>query len=46
MSGTPSGVGVAEDKFLKDGDEVKISISELGYIENKVIDEPLSTIAY
>ncbi len=46
LSGTPSGVGVAEDKFLKDGDEVKISISELGYIENKVIDEPLSTIAY
>ena len=46
LSGTPSGVGVADNKFLKEGDEVKISISELGYIENKVVNEPLSTIAY
>ena len=46
LSGTPSGVGVADNKFLKEGDEVKISISELGYIKNKVVNEPLSTIAY
>jgi 2-keto-4-pentenoate hydratase/2-oxohepta-3-ene-1,7-dioic acid hydratase in catechol pathway len=46
LSGTPGGVGVADDKFLKDGDEVKISISELGYIENKVINEPPSTVTY
>lgn len=46
LSGTPGGVGVADNKFLKEGDEVKISISELGYIENKVVNEPLSTIAY
>ena len=46
LSGTPGGVGVADNKFLKEGDEVKISISELGYIENKVVSEPLSTIAY
>lgn len=46
LSGTPSGVGVADNKFLKEGDEVKISISELGYIENRVVNEPLSTIAY
>ena len=46
LSGTPGGVGVADNKFLKEGDEVKISISELGYIENRVVNEPLSTIAY
>jgi len=46
LTGTPSGVGVADDKFLKDGDNVKISISKLGFINNKVIDEPLSTIKF
>ena len=46
LTGTPSGVGVAEDKFLKNGDIVKISISELGFIENNVIDEPESTKIY
>ena len=46
LTGTPGGVGVAEDSFLKDGDTVKISISELGYIENNVIDEPASTKVY
>ena len=46
LTGTPGGVGVAEDRFLKDGDIVKISISELGYIENNVIDEPATTKAY
>ena len=46
LTGTPGGVGVAENSFLKDGDKVKISISELGYIENNVIDEPASTKAY
>ncbi len=39
LTGTPSGVGVVENKFLKAGDIVKISISNLGYIENKVINE-------
>ena len=46
LTGTPGGVGIAEDSFLKDGDTVKISISELGYIENNVIDEPASTKVY
>jgi 2-keto-4-pentenoate hydratase/2-oxohepta-3-ene-1,7-dioic acid hydratase in catechol pathway len=46
LTGTPGGVGVAENSFLKDGDKVKISISELGYIENNVIDEPASTKVY
>ena len=36
----PSGVGGVEGKFLKEGDFIKISISELGYIQNKVINEP------
>ena len=46
LTGTSSGVGVAEGKFLKKDDVIKISISELGYIENRVIDEPNSTINY
>ena len=43
LTGTPGGVGVVEGKFLKKGDVIKISSSELGHIENKVIDEPSST---
>ena len=43
LTGTPGGVGVIEGKFLKKGDVIKISISELGHIENKVTDEPVST---
>ena len=43
LTGTPGGVGVVAGKFLKKGDVIKISIAELGYIENKVIDEPDST---
>jgi len=44
LTGTPGGVGVIEGKFLKNGDTIKISISELGHIENKVINEPDSTV--
>jgi len=44
LTGTPGGVGVIEGKFLKNGDTIKISISKLGYIKNKVIDEPDSTV--
>ncbi|MBK49421.1 MAG: hypothetical protein CL768_00060 [Chloroflexi bacterium] len=44
LTGTPGGVGVVEGKFLKNGDSIKISISELGHIENKVVDEPTSTV--
>ena len=46
LTGTPSGVGVADNNFLKSGDNVKITISKLGFINNKVIDEPLSTINF
>ena len=41
LTGTPGGVGVVEGKFLKQGDVVKVEIAELGYIENKIIDEPI-----
>ena len=41
LTGTPRGVGVVEGKFLKQGDAVKVEIAELGYIENKIIDEPI-----
>ena len=41
-TGTPSGVGAAmkPPKFLVAGDIVRIEISGLGEIENRVIDEP------
>ena len=41
LTGTPGGVGVVEGKFLEQGDVVKVEIAELGYIENKIIDEPI-----
>jgi 2-keto-4-pentenoate hydratase/2-oxohepta-3-ene-1,7-dioic acid hydratase in catechol pathway len=46
LTGTPGGVGVVEGKFLKNDDVIKISISELGHIQNKVIDEPESTTLF
>jgi len=39
LTGTPSGVGAVENKFLKADDVVKITISDLGFIENKIINE-------
>ena len=41
LTGTPSGVGVVENKFLKANDVVKVTINKLGYIENKVVNEVL-----
>tara|TARA_B100000674_G_C37760250_1_gene877562 strand:+ start:71 stop:943 length:873 start_codon:yes stop_codon:yes gene_type:complete len=41
LTGTPSGVGVVDDLFLKHGDTVKVSISEIGFIENKIVNEPV-----
>jgi 2-keto-4-pentenoate hydratase/2-oxohepta-3-ene-1,7-dioic acid hydratase in catechol pathway len=35
-TGTPAGVGIASGRFLKSGDVVRIEISGLGAIENKV----------
>ena len=33
-TGTPSGVGIASDRFLADGDTIRVEIEQLGYIEN------------
>ena len=41
-TGTPAGVGIGTTPpvYLKTGDRVKVEIEGLGYIENKVVDEP------
>ena len=38
-TGTPSGVGIAEGRFLRDGDEVTVSIEGLGTISNRCVAE-------
>ena len=47
-TGTPSGVGLGMDPkvWLKAGDAVRITIDQLGTLENRVIDEPHSTVRY
>ena len=47
-TGTPSGVGLGMDPkvWLKAGDVVRITIEQLGTLENRVIDEPDSTVRY
>ena len=44
-TGTPAGVGGAMQppRFLTAGDVVRVEIERLGYIENRVIDEPADT---
>tara|TARA_B100000123_G_C25740710_1_gene433831 strand:+ start:1274 stop:2146 length:873 start_codon:yes stop_codon:yes gene_type:complete len=41
LTGTPGGVGVVDNLFLKHGDIVKVSISEIGHIENTIVNEIL-----
>ena len=45
-TGTPSGVGMAMKPrgLLQPGDVVRIEIDRIGWIENKVIDEPADTV--
>jgi 2-keto-4-pentenoate hydratase/2-oxohepta-3-ene-1,7-dioic acid hydratase in catechol pathway len=38
-TGTPSGVGIASNRFLKPGDVVRIEIESLGAIENRFVPE-------
>jgi len=38
-TGTPSGVGIALNKFLQPGDVVRVEVSQLGYIENRIVAE-------
>ncbi len=43
-TGTPSGVGLMQGKFLAPGDVVRIEIDRLGRLENPIVDEPASTV--
>jgi len=45
-TGTPAGVAAAmkPPKWLKAGDVVRIEIERIGYIENRVVDEPAETV--
>ena len=45
-TGTPAGSAVMTRNWLKAGDEIKIEIEKLGFINNKVIEEPEDTPAY
>jgi 2-keto-4-pentenoate hydratase/2-oxohepta-3-ene-1,7-dioic acid hydratase in catechol pathway len=38
-TGTPSGVGIASNRFLKHGDVVRVEIESLGAIENRFVTE-------
>jgi 2-keto-4-pentenoate hydratase/2-oxohepta-3-ene-1,7-dioic acid hydratase in catechol pathway len=38
-TGTPAGVGIALNKFLKVGDVVRVDIEGLGHIENRIVPE-------
>ncbi len=38
-TGTPSGVGIASNRFLKPGDVVRVEIESLGAIENRFVAE-------
>ena len=39
-TGTPAGVGIASNRFLKPGDRVRVEIDHLGAIDNPVRAEP------
>ena len=38
-TGTPAGVGIAGNRFMKDGDVVRVSVDGLGAIENRFVNE-------
>lgn len=38
-AGTPAGVGIASNSFLKAGDVVRVEVDGLGYLENKFVPE-------
>ena len=39
-TGTPAGVGIAADRYMKEGDVVRVTITGLGHIENRFVNEP------
>ena len=45
-TGTPAGSAVMTRNWLKAGDEIKIEIEKLGFINNKVIEEPEDCLLY
>ncbi|HEY2387530.1 MAG TPA: fumarylacetoacetate hydrolase family protein [Candidatus Binatia bacterium] len=45
-TGTPSGVGLMQGKFLVPGDVVRIEIDGIGRLENPIIEEPADTAAF
>jgi len=38
-TGTPAGVGIASNSFLKPGDVVRVEVDGLGHIENRFVPE-------
>ena len=38
-TGTPAGVGIASNRFMKAGDVVRVAVEGLGAIENRFVDE-------
>jgi 2-keto-4-pentenoate hydratase/2-oxohepta-3-ene-1,7-dioic acid hydratase in catechol pathway len=38
-TGTPSGVGIASNRFMRPGDVVRVEITALGHIENRFVAE-------
>ena len=42
-TGTPEGSAVTNQNWLKPNDKVKVEIEKIGFIENKIIQEPKST---
>ena len=45
-TGTPEGVALTTQNWLKPGDIVKVEIEKLGFIENKIIQEPNNTAKF
>ena len=42
-TGTPEGVALTTQNWLKPGDKVKVEIDKLGFIQNNIIQEPNNT---
>tara|TARA_B100001057_G_scaffold482310_1_gene557442 strand:- start:562 stop:711 length:150 start_codon:yes stop_codon:yes gene_type:complete len=38
-TGTPAGVGIASERFMRQGDVVRVAIEGLGAIENRFVNE-------
>ena len=45
-TGTPEGVALTTQDWLKPDDIVKVEIEKLGFIENKIIQEPNNTVKF